>query len=248
MDYFMDIFELLSTFVLATSHYLTYIVNITVVVDAMFRFARWNESRKSKAISHDIDMQKNLQNVLDEYVLEKHNNNVKDIAIRCICSNNYPYNLDHDGYKWHLQILYYDTDKSDIFLGSWRDNTGIKICEHVWFAGQSVYVNCSNGVSFVDKANGSYSNFKEYKQPRLVYRLPYRNIVNYDFSYLLEREARFYTCHRDAKNFDPEVEIVPNIKDSDYTTMSIDNRLIMMGYNPIVYVYYILKSKILKIL
>lgn len=238
----MAFFYLLDTLVSITGSYLEYFTNITLIVGSIWGLRKWNLGRKFEKIKNDLTKQKDLKNVLDEYVLMEDKNNIKDIAIRLIYYEHYPYNLNNDGYKYCLQISY---DKG-IFLGSWRDNTGIKICEHIWFSGCSIYVNHINGISFIDYAGKIYKNFQEYKKPRLVSYLLYRNIIDYDFEHLLEHEPRFYVRYKGLKNFDKEARVLPNSEDDDYM-VSIDSRLIMKKYNLLLYLCYIMKSKILKI-
>lgn len=237
----MEFWNLLNSVVSKTSSYISYFTNIIIIVGAVWGKANWNFEKKLKEINNDLTKQNSLKSPLNKYVQEKSESGIKDICIRFIYYKNYPYNLEDDGYKYCLHILYHE---SDVLFGSWKDNVGIKICDHVWFSSCSIYVNLTNGISFVDCRGRAPKGFQEYKNSCLVYCLLYRNILNYDFEYPLEHEPRFYVRYKnDRDNFDNEVQIVS--KDHSVLTI-IDKRLQMKKYNILSYVYYFIKSKILK--
>lgn len=238
----MDFLKLFDSFISITAPYLEYLTNLIWIFGPIWGWKEW----KCKKIRSDLDARKNLDNLLGNYVLEKYRNNVKDITIISIYYKHYPYDLNYDGHEFCIKVSY---SGPDILFNSWRDNTGIKICEHIWFIGCSVYVNSKNGVAFVSYSGKSYKNFQEYKNCCLVYYLLYRNIINYDFECQLEHAPRFYVRYKKSyKNFDNEVQIIPrNFETDDYHIIRIDNRLIMEKYNLFIYMYYLVKSKILKI-
>ncbi len=80
----MAFFYLLDTLVSITGSYLEYFTNITLIIGSIWGLRKWNLGRKFEKIKNDLTKQKDLKNVLDEYVLKEYKNNIKDIAIRLI--------------------------------------------------------------------------------------------------------------------------------------------------------------------
>ncbi|WP_036308601.1 hypothetical protein, partial [Methyloglobulus morosus] len=103
---------------------------------------------KTEKIETNLRFRDRIESELQNYVLEKNKNGKKDIGIRFVYWKNYPWQLSDDGYKHFLKIEYHH----DLILGSsWIDNTGINFQEHLWYFGNSVYVDKNEIFFFAPK-------------------------------------------------------------------------------------------------
>lgn len=148
----------------------------------------WNYKSKVSQIERDLNFRDNLEHKLQDYVLEKHKNDIKDIGIRFIYWKNYPWSLENDAFKHYLFVRSFD---NNVMPSGWIDKTGINFQKHFWHSSTSIYVD-ANGIFFFAPENGSYIGFKELKNKCLVKHMPFSNIVNYDFREYIEYEPVFY--------------------------------------------------------
>lgn len=146
---------------------------------------------KSNEIKDNLKARDNIEDKLNEYVFEKYRNGV-DVAVRCVYWKNYPWNLGDDGYK---HLLFVRADDERTLPSGWIDNTGINFEEPLSFFGNSIYVD-KNGIFFIAKKESRFEGFKELAGKRLVMRLPFFNIVNFDFKTRIEYEPIFYIKYR----------------------------------------------------
>jgi hypothetical protein len=172
-----DSIDLLKDFTLFTSAYqfIKYICNKNYI-------------QKKKNIDDDIKLRNKLESILSDYIREKNSNTIKDISIRFICWRNYPNQLDDDGFKHTLYIEYHN---NVLIENSWFNRRGIYFQEDVWLTDSSIYID-KNGIHFFGKAGKVYTGFDEYNNIRLIYHLPFENIINFDFRNSIEYEPIFY--------------------------------------------------------
>lgn len=149
---------------------------LTIVLGLRFLW-NWNFRKRTKEIEDNLKFRKQIEEVLQEYVIEKSKNSIKDIGIRFVYWKNYPWKLDDDGFKHLLNVEYLN---GELLCSSWVDNIGIYFEEHLWFLPQSVYVD-DNGIFFITSSGKKYSDFVEHENKRLIFQLPFTNIVNFDF-------------------------------------------------------------------
>lgn len=225
--------------------FLHYVIQFFLYIVGLWGLRKWYFKKKCTELAEDIKKGKDLDKPLGDYV-EGHGSKEVDIEICLIYWKNYPHNFKNDGYN---RCLYASYHQSGRLLGSWKDNIGIKLCDHVWYLGHSIYFNEESGISFRDKSNKNYIGFKEYRDCQLVYYLPYKNIIGWDFE-LSGEKPRFYVKYKydSLKLYDNEFWIVPrNPKKSNYSPTRIDKRLLMSKYNWWRFKYYRIISEILKL-
>lgn len=170
---------------------------IELVKDAVFFYGAitiikylWNRNytRKIKEIDNNLRFRERIEKALSDYVIQKHKNGIKGIAIRFVYWKNYPWKFQNDGFPHSLKIEYHN----DQILGSsWIDNTGIYFQEPLWFSSSSVYVD-ANGIFFFARQGSVYKGFVEHSDKCLVTHLPFINIINFDFKEVIEYEPVFY--------------------------------------------------------
>jgi hypothetical protein len=147
-----------------------------------------NFVEKTKEIERDLKTRESLETKLLDFVLKEHKNKIKDIGVRFVYWKNYPRQLADDGYKKLLAVDYID---DQTLLHGWIDKTGVNFQEHLWFARQSIYAE-KNGIFFLAPEGGSYKGFVELSGKRLLFQLPFSNIINFDFKEFIEYEPIFY--------------------------------------------------------
>lgn len=145
-------------------------------------------SARSKEIDENLSFRKKIEEDLQTYVSERSELKNKDIGIRFVHWKNYPWNLNDDAYKHHLFLRYFDEQTHPY---GFIDNTGIYFQEHVWWFSQSIYVD-NKGIFFFDRKELKIEGFKEIPNCVLVFHLPYKNIINFDFREYIEYEPVFY--------------------------------------------------------
>lgn len=151
-------------------------------------FLNWNFEKKKKRISENLKFRDELEGQLQQYVLDKYQNDIKDIGIRFVHWKNYPWGLKNDGFKHSLWLRNLG---EGVMPSGWIDNTGVNISEHLWFYGKSVYVD-SDGIFFFDKAGRAVKGFEELNNVCWILHMPFTNIVNFDFKEFIEYEPVFY--------------------------------------------------------
>ena len=146
-----------------------------------------NDSRLFSAV------QGKLKNYVDDY--EASPKNLHDIGIRLLYMNNYPYRLEDDGFS---QMLYYYFLSESHKATGYISTKGLYIMDNLWFWGDCIYYNTKNGKWFIDKKGLSFKNFRELKHRQLVKRIPFSNILGYDFDsdWADKGEPVFYTKHK----------------------------------------------------
>jgi hypothetical protein len=157
--------------------------------------------RKCKEISDDLRMYAKITRKLEDHVREKFKNGISEIGIRMVWWKNYPFNLDNDAFK---QVLFVNTEEVRKKGGeeNWPlimpfDNTCIKLSDYCpGFQGISVYLGIF-GLWFFSYQGKKYKMFREVPgEYQVVYELPYKNIVNFDFNEFIEHEPVIYTKYK----------------------------------------------------
>lgn len=150
----------------------------------------WNRNylRKTGQIESNLQFRGRIEVALDDYVIEKNKNRIKDIGVRFVHWKNYSRSLQSDGFKHLLKVEYHH---DQLLLSSWIDNTGIYFQEHLWFTSSSVYID-ANDIFFFGPGDQNHKGFTEHKNKRLIVHLPFTNIVNFDFREYIEYEPVFY--------------------------------------------------------
>ena len=147
-----------------------------------------NFNLKTAEIENNLRFRERIESALEDYVLEKHKNKIRDIGVRLVHWKNYPWKLKNDGYLHTLQVNIVD---SNTIPYGWIDNTGIFFAEPVWFFGQSFYVD-KNNIFFIAPKGLKIKNFKELTHKILVRHMSFTKIINYDFKERIEYEPIFY--------------------------------------------------------
>jgi hypothetical protein len=166
------------------------IVSFAGIVTLFRYFYNWNYIRKTTQLQQNIEFRKKIESELESYVLEKHGNGCRNIDIRFIYWKNYPSQLDNDAFPHSLNIEYHNNTP---LMSSWIDSTGIYFQQDISL---SVYVHRCTGIFFIAPKGKQYREFTEYAEKRLITHLPFTNIVNFDFSEIIEYEPVFYTKHK----------------------------------------------------
>jgi hypothetical protein len=203
----------------------------------------WNYMRKTAQIESNLKFRERIETPLEDYVIEKNKNGIKDIGIRFVRWKNYPWHLNDDGYKHILKIEY--NDENQLLSSSWIDNTGIYFQEDL--SSSSVYVD-KNGIFFSAPSDKVYKGFTEHKNKRLVLHLPFTNIVNFDFREYIEYEPLFYIkCHYTnyKKLYSRKFWVREKLGDSN-SSMELDSRKELSRYSWINYKITQVSSKLFK--
>lgn len=200
---------------------------------AIFKFIKFLKARDfliaSEKIESNLRFRERIEPKLENYILEKHKNKIKDIGVRFIYCKNYPREISKDAYKHLLRIEYND---QRILGASWINNTGIYFQEHLWFSNTSAYVD-QEGVFFFASSGGVYKNFTEHKNKCLVIHLPFTNIVNFDFEEKIEYEPIFYTKvpHNDFKSLYSQIFALRERIEDTYFRLELDRRKQIKEYS-----------------
>jgi len=121
--------------------------------------------------------------------------NPRDIGVRLLYMENYPYKLANDGYD---QMLYYYFMSEHHKASGYISGKGLYLMEHIWFYGNNIYYNQNNEKWFIDKKGLSFKKYSELNYKQLVRRIPFANIYGYDFNsdWAFKGEPVFYTKYK----------------------------------------------------
>lgn len=182
-----------------------------------------NRIEKENQLKSDLKFNKNIQTNLFEYVLLENKNEIKDICIRFIFIENYPWqieNISNDGFKHYLYVKTYE---NRIKFKTWIDHTGVWFKHHLWFSENSIYIN-SNDEYFITKKSQNYPNFQEYSNKIILLHLPFKNIIEVDFDNKIEYEPIFYIkyAYDDYKNLYDDQIIVINKNEDELLNLKLN--------------------------
>lgn len=194
---------------------------------------------KSTAIEKHLHFRERLEPVLNDFIFETAKN-TKDIAIRFVHWKNYPLDLQKDGFKHYPFIRYFDD--GSVHYG-WIDNTGVNIQEHIWYLGNSIYID-EQGIFFFDKSGTEHQGFQEFADAVLVFHLPFENIVNFDFKQFIEYEPVFYTryYYTDRKRLYDDAIVVRERDGRGYLNIDLSQKNMMRRYSWLRYQWFKLKA------
>lgn len=187
-----------------------------------FKFLKFLTNRrilnKRQEMENDAKLYSEIHNKLKDHV-ESYGatlKNLRDIGIRLLYMKNYPYNLNDDGFKF---LLYYYFLTENHKPSGYISGKGIYVLEHIWYWGDAIYYNSKNGKWFMGKKGLAARNYEELKYKLLVKRIPYNNILGYDFDsdWADNGEPVFYTKYKytNWKLYADELEAVTN-DDGEY--------------------------------
>lgn len=167
----------------------------------IYKFLRFLTQRKMlnkrQEMENDSKLYNEIRSKLKDYVDDygATQEKLRDIGIRLLYMNNYPYKLDDDGYS---QMLYYRFFMEGQPPVGYVSGKGIYVMQHLWVFSQSIYHNSKNGKWFIDKKDLSFRNYQELQHKQLVKRLPFANILGYDFDsdWAEKGEPVFYTRYK----------------------------------------------------
>lgn len=168
---------------------------------------------KRQEMENDSKLYDEVHDKLKEYVegFGATPSGMRDIGIRLLYMKNYPYNLDNDGFKFML-YYYFITERHR--PSGYVSGKGLYVMEHLWFWEESIYYNSKNGKWFTDKKGRSFKRYQELKHKQLVKRIPFANILGYDFDsdWAEKGEPVFYTKYKytDWRLYADELEAVTN--------------------------------------
>jgi hypothetical protein len=203
----------------------------------------WNFRKKTKEIEDNLKFRKQIEEELQEYVIEKSRNNIKDIGIRFVYWKNYPWKLDDDGFKHLLNVKYLN---GELICSSWIDSVGIYFEEDLRYLSLSLYLD-DNGIFFITSGGKQYPGFKEFKDKILIFQLPFTKIMNFDFREKIEYEPVFYIKYHYAnrkKLYDHKYILRENPRD-EYFSIELDSRKQLDRYSWIGHMYKKALSKFL---
>lgn len=194
---------------------------------------------KSQEIDENINFREKLEPILNNYISE-YGKGYRDICIRFVHWKNYPWKLAKDGYKFFLHINY--LEKTPHY--GWIDNTGINFEEHVWWYGNSIYID-TDGIFFIDKKNQEHKGFQEIHDVVLLLHMPFVSIVNYDFKERIEYEPVFYIKYdySNWKKLYNDKLIIREKLNAEYKNIELYQSRMLLKFNKLNYV--LLKFKLL---
>lgn len=173
---------------------LAFLAGAITFIKAAFTFFEYFKNRHfldtTAIIDRNLNFRSRLEALLEGYIFKKAVD-IKDISIRFIHWKNYPQKLDKDGYKHLLNINYFENKPHY----GWIDNTGVYFEEPIWNDGSSIYID-KNKIFFFDRKGKNHKGFEEIADVRIVFHMPFSNIINYDFKELVEYEPVFYTKYK----------------------------------------------------
>ncbi len=167
-----------------------------------FKFLKFLTQRgslnKRLEMENDAKMYNEVQGKLKDFVdsyRDASEENRRDIGIRLLYIKNYPYKLENDGFS---QMLYYYFMSEYHKASGYVSTTGLYVMEHLWYFGNSIYYNPKNEKWFIDKKGLKFKKYRELKHRQLVKRIPFANILGYDFNsdWADKGEPVFYTKYK----------------------------------------------------
>lgn len=136
---------------------------------------------KRQEMDNDARLYSEVHDRLREYVegydLE-YKSHLRDINVILLHIKNYPNNFDSDGFRHNL--YYYIFDRGHKPSGYITSN-GLYVVDFLRQGNQSIYYNFKNGRWFISGENRKFRKYDELKLQHLVKRIPFANILGYDF-------------------------------------------------------------------
>jgi hypothetical protein len=152
---------------------------------------------KRQEMENDAKLYSEVHDKLKEYVedFEATPKNLRDIGIRLLYMKNYPYKLDNDGFRFML-YYYFMTERH--MPSGYISGKGLYVIEHLGIWEEAIYYNSKNGKWFTDKKGLSFRGYLELKHNQLLKRIPFTNILGYDFNsdWADKGEPVFYTKYK----------------------------------------------------
>jgi hypothetical protein len=167
-----------------------------------FKFLRFLTQRgalnKKQEMENDAKMYNEVQSRLKDFVdsyKDASSRNRRDIAIKLLYIKNYPYKLENDGYS---QMLYYYFMSEHHKASGYISSTGLYVMEYLGYFHNAIYYNPKNKKWFIDKEGLLFKKYRQLKHKQLVKRIPFTNIVGYDFNsdWADHGEPVFYTKYK----------------------------------------------------
>ena len=152
---------------------------------------------KQQEMDNDTRLYAEINDKLREYVegYDLKPDQLRDVGIRLLYMKNYPYNLDNDGFS---QGLYYYFFTEIHRPSGYISSKGLYVVDFVKYFSDSIYYNPKNGKWFISKEKRKFRRYKELKLKHLVKRIPFANILGYDFNsdWADKGEPVFYTKYK----------------------------------------------------
>ena len=153
---------------------------------------------KRLEMDNDAKMYKEVQGGLKSFVdsyKDASSKNRRDIAIKLLYIKNYPYKLENDGYS---QMLYYYFMSEGHQASGYISSTGLYVMEYLGHFSNAIYYNPKSEKWFIDKEGLKFRKYKQLKHKQLVKRIPFANILGYDFNsdWADYNEPVFYTKYK----------------------------------------------------
>ena len=158
-----------------------------------------------------------LREFVEGYGLE-YKDHLRDINVILLYIKNYPNNFDNDGFRHNL--YYYIFDRGHKPSGYISSN-GLYVVDFLRQTNHSIYYNFKNGKWFISTEKHKFRKYEELKLQHLVKRIPFANILGYDFhsDWADYQEPLLYTKYKYTswKLFANELEAL-TWKDGEYST------------------------------
>lgn len=179
-----------------------FVFGIVATFYGYFKFLKFLTQRgslnKRQEMENDSRMYKEVNVKLKEFVdsyKDASQKNRRDIGIKLLHIKNYPYKLENDGYS---QMLYYYFMSEGHRASGYISTTGLNVMEYLGHFGNAIYYNPRNMKWFIDKEGLKFKKYRQLKHKQLVKRIPFANIVGYDFNsdWADYGEPVFYTKYK----------------------------------------------------
>jgi hypothetical protein len=199
----------------------------------------WRLDRVANLIKDDLSLREKIGPLISKYVkdfsLEKN-----DIPISFLHWKNYPGKFKDDGFKHFLYVPKLNGKRYD----GWIDNVGVKFIYHAYVDARSLYTD-KDDIFFFDDYGKKINEFEEHTKVIMVERLPFYNIINFDFNEDCG-EPIFYTKHKynSSKLYDDYIIIREvDSKGNPHKFIELSRAKMMKKYSPIK--YRVMKLKIM---
>lgn len=181
---------------------LLFAIGLIATFYGYFKFLKFLTQRgalnKRLEMENDAKMYNDIQGRLKEFVdsyKDASLKNRRDIGIKLLYIKNYPYELENDGYS---QMLYYYFLSEGHQASGYISSTGLHVMEYLGHFNNAIYYNPKNKKWFIDKEGLKFRKYKQLKHKQLVKRIPFANILGYDFNsdWADYNEPVFYTKYK----------------------------------------------------
>lgn len=202
-----------------------FVIGATATFVGFYQFIKFLLQRatlnKRQEMDNDARLYSEIHDKLREYVegygLE-YKSHLRDINVILLHIKNYPNNFDSDGFRHNL--YYYIFDRGHKPSGYITSN-GLYVVDFLRQRNQSVYYNFKNGRWFISGEKRKFRKYDELKLQHLVKRIPFANILGYDFhsDWADYGEPLLYTRYKYTswKLFADELEAL-TWKDGEYSS------------------------------